>query len=234
MVGYALVVGPAPRSCGDRHDRDLLPGRDRRRLDRPANTLALAALGTLAVNPSYLFDVGCQLSFLAIGTLDLAGAAGMLRWSRWHLKRCEPVLSVRVTPLDRARAPARARRRAQPLRRAGGFVVDGLVASDRGLAGGLPLVAMRFHLISPIGILLNIPLIPLTTAALLLGGLGPGGLDDLGAAGSPSGVGRGLVVEADESHRSLGRRQPWGHRFVVGPAWAWVLVFYSWFSSSPS
>ena len=55
--------------AGDRHDRDLLPGLDLRRLNRPANTLALAALGTLAVNPSYLFDVGCQLSFLAIGAL---------------------------------------------------------------------------------------------------------------------------------------------------------------------
>ena len=39
------------------------------RMTRPANILALAALGTLAVNPSYLFDVGCQLSFLAIAAL---------------------------------------------------------------------------------------------------------------------------------------------------------------------
>ena len=39
------------------------------RSTRPANTLALAALGTLAFNPVYLFDVGCQLSFLAIAVL---------------------------------------------------------------------------------------------------------------------------------------------------------------------
>ena len=39
------------------------------RMNRPANTLALAALATLGVNPVFLFDVGCQLSFLAIGTL---------------------------------------------------------------------------------------------------------------------------------------------------------------------
>ena len=36
---------------------------------RPANTLALAGLATLAWNPFFLFDVGCQLSFLAIAAL---------------------------------------------------------------------------------------------------------------------------------------------------------------------
>ena len=36
---------------------------------RPANTLAMAGLATLAWNPFFLFDVGCQLSFLAIAAL---------------------------------------------------------------------------------------------------------------------------------------------------------------------
>ena len=36
---------------------------------RPANTLALAGLVTLSWNPFFLFDVGCQLSFLAIAAL---------------------------------------------------------------------------------------------------------------------------------------------------------------------
>ena len=39
------------------------------RSTRPANTLALAALATLAFNPVNLFDIGCQLSFLAIVVL---------------------------------------------------------------------------------------------------------------------------------------------------------------------
>ena len=53
--GWAGAVGRA----GDRHDGDLLPGFDRRAATAgPANTLSLAAIGTLAVNPSYLFDVG--------------------------------------------------------------------------------------------------------------------------------------------------------------------------------
>src|SRR5262249_2195829 len=38
------------------------------RCSRPANLLAMAALATLAWNPSNLFDVGCQLSFLGVAT----------------------------------------------------------------------------------------------------------------------------------------------------------------------
>ncbi len=70
MLAYALVVGPAPSvvratvmTCA------FCLAAITQRLERPANTFALAALATLAVNPAYLFDVGCQLSFLAIGTL---------------------------------------------------------------------------------------------------------------------------------------------------------------------
>ena len=56
--------------------------------------------------------------------------------------------------------------------RAGLVLIDGLVASAVVWLAALPLVAMRFHLVSPIGVLLNIPLIPFTTAAMMLGGLG--------------------------------------------------------------
>ena len=58
------------------------------------------------------------------------------------------------------------------MRLSGAYVIDGLVASAVVWLAALPLVAMRFHLVSPIGVVLNIPLIPFTTAAMLLGGLG--------------------------------------------------------------
>ena len=76
---------------------------------------------------------------------------------------------------------------------AGVGFVDGVVASAVVWLAALPLVAMRFHLVSPIGILLNIPLIPFTTAAMLLGGLGLVLSIDLGAAGGPACLGRGLA-----------------------------------------
>ena len=64
-AGRSCCLG---RSLG-RHDAGVLPGGDRQRPTRPANTLALAGLVTLAWNPFFLFDVGCQLSFLAIAAL---------------------------------------------------------------------------------------------------------------------------------------------------------------------
>ena len=70
MVAYAAVVGPAPsvvRATVMTATFCLASIVGRR--ERPANTLSLAAIGALAVNPTYLFDVGCQLSFLAIGSL---------------------------------------------------------------------------------------------------------------------------------------------------------------------
>ena len=51
-------------------------------------------------------------------------------------------------------------------RRIGRKLVVGLVASLVVWAVAAPLVALRFHLVSPIGILLNLPLIPIPTPTL--------------------------------------------------------------------
>ena len=85
-------------------------------------------------------------------------------------------------------------------------MVDGVVASTVVWLAALPLVALRFHLVSPIGILLNIPLIPLTSAALLLGGLGLAFAAVWGPLGASSGLGRRLVAEVDQGDRALGGR----------------------------
>ena len=69
-IGYAVLVGAAPsvvRSTVMTVTFCLAAILERS--TQPANTLALAALGTLAFNPVYLFDIGCQLSFLAIAVL---------------------------------------------------------------------------------------------------------------------------------------------------------------------
>ena len=65
-IAYALLVGLMPsvvRSAAMTVTVCLAGMLDRSA--RPANLLALAALVTLLVNPAYLFDTGCQLSFLA-------------------------------------------------------------------------------------------------------------------------------------------------------------------------
>ncbi len=76
-IGYAILVGLAPSVVRSAVMTltfcvAAMVGRP----TRPSNTLALAGVLTLAWNPFFLFDVGCQLSFLAIGALDLAGTRG--------------------------------------------------------------------------------------------------------------------------------------------------------------
>jgi competence protein ComEC len=112
------------------------------------------------------------------------------------------------------------------LHRAGDWVFKGLLASAVVWLAALPLVAIRFHLVSPIGIFLNLPLIPLTSLALLLGALGMG----LGVLWSPLGLlpigAADGLLRATETIVRWGVAQPWGHRFVAGPGERWVLVFY--------
>jgi len=226
MVGYALLVGLAPSVV-----RSTLMtvtfclAAIGHRLGRPANTLALAALGTLALNPVFLFDIGCQLSFLAIGSLIWLVPAGCALVRRVCEKLRQRLFGPR-SPLDDLERQLEPSWRTA-LRRAGAGVVDGVVASTVVWLAALPLVALRFHLISPIGILLNMPLIPLTSVALLLGGLGLG----LGVVWGPLDVplawAAGVLLKLTQAITLWGVAQPWGHRFVVGPAWGWVLVFYT-------
>jgi competence protein ComEC len=226
MLAYALVVGPAPSVVrATVMTSAFCLAAITERLDRPANTFALAALGTLAVNPAYLFDVGAQLSFLAIGTLIwmVPPACGLVR-RVYEDARCR--LVGPRTPLDELQ------RQLEPawrtvLRRTGAGVVDGMVASTLIWLAALPLVAMRFHLVSPIGIILNVPLIPLTSAALLLSGLGLA----LALVWPPLAVlpawGAAILLKLSRAIVLWGVAERWGHRFVVGPAWVWVVAFYA-------
>ena len=118
---------------------------------------------TMGLNPSDLFDAGCQLSFLAVMALT------------WGV----PALLPRTRALDpddhgtpAARLDALERRLEGPWKAAGRRVrrklVGLVVASIVVWAAAIPLVALRFHTVSPIGILLNLPLIPVTTRGAVL------------------------------------------------------------------
>jgi competence protein ComEC len=225
MVAYALLVGLAPSVA-----RSTLMtvtfclGALARRLARPANTLSLAAAGTLVINPSYLFDVGCQLSFLAIGALIWLVPPACASVRHYFEIVRERILGPR-SPLDELERILEPWWRSVP-RRFGGTVVDGIVTSAVVWFVALPLVAYRFHLVSPIGILLNIPLVPISSFALLLGGSALAFSAVWGPLGGPLALAAALLLELTKSIVMWGVSQRWGYRFVVGPTWEWVLVFY--------
>jgi beta-lactamase superfamily II metal-dependent hydrolase/pimeloyl-ACP methyl ester carboxylesterase len=174
---------------------------------------ALAVIVTLAGNPSHLFDIGCQLSFLAVAALF------------WAVPL---VQEARVRPLDPLDD---LERRLAPwwkkmLHRARTVLIDGVILSAVVWLVTLPLVAARFHMISPIGIFLNIPLVPLSSAALMFAGLTLG----LSAVWAPLGrptawICRWLLGWTEAIVR-WGASWSWGHTFTPGPGAAWVCVFY--------
>ncbi|HEY1376117.1 MAG TPA: ComEC/Rec2 family competence protein [Gemmataceae bacterium] len=155
LVAYAALTGgrpPATRAavmvavvCG---------GLVLRRTVLPANAFALAWLVVLVLQPTDVADAGNQLSFLCVA---------MLTWgtARWFVPR-EP------DPLEKlidASRPAWVR----GLRRAGRWLaVSYGITLVLGLAV-MPLVAYRYHLISPAGLLIGPPVVILTSIALVAG-----------------------------------------------------------------
>ena len=224
-IGYSVLVGLAPSVVRSAvMTLTFCFAAMASRPARPANTLALAGLVTLSWNPFFLFDVGCQLSFLAIAALIwlVPPAIHVVKELAGRIRAA--VVGPR-SPLDDVEAQS-APWWSKSLRRAGDWIFKGLLASAVVWLAALPLVALRFHLVSPIGIFLNLPLIPLTSLALLLGALGMG----LGVIWSPLGLlpigAADGLLRATETIVRWGVARPWGHRFVAGPGENWVLVFY--------
>lgn len=216
-VAYALLVGLMPsvvRSAAMTVTYCLAGWADRKA--RAANTLAVAAILTLGLNPAHLFDVGCQLSFLAVAAIVWVSGpvAGWVAPSRHP----DPLTAVerRFEPGWKGRG-----------RQAGAWVVKGLILSTVVWLAALPLVALRFHIVSPIGVVLNLPLIPITSLALLASGVSLG----LSAVWEPLGWPAARVCSVllgwTESIVRWGVSRRWGHAFVAGPSWGWVLIFYA-------
>lgn len=214
MVGYALLVGLAPsvvRSAA--MTLMICVGSMRDRTTRPANVLALAAIATMLLNPAHVFDVGCQLSFLAVAAIA------------WGTKPMASWLERPLSPLDRLE------RRYQPwwrtqLRRWQATLAEGVLISCVVWVVTLPLVSLRFHLLSPIGILLNIPLIPITSLALVAAGVTLLASALWAPLGAPAAWACAWLLGLTEHLVRWGSAQSWGHLFVPGPAWWWVAVFY--------
>jgi competence protein ComEC len=177
------------------------------------NTLALAGLILLMVNPTNLFQAGTQLSFLAVATLSCSQ-----RIAFW--------LNVPDDPLQQLIASSRPRP-IRMLRRAGVFVWQLWVASTVIWIVALPLVMYRFHLVSPIAIFLN-PVVWVPMSIAMFSGFG---VLVFGWILPPLASVSGWVCERSlasiESCVLWASQVPGGHAWTPSPPLWWVLSFYA-------
>ncbi len=191
-----------------------LAGRPWHREGSLVNGLALAALGVLVWNPSHLFDVGAQLSFLAVAALIWAPS-----WSR----RLREAASNSADPLSRLEKPFAARWLASVLRTL--ITVHVTIAAIWLFT--LPLTMARFNLVSPVGFIVNVVLAPLVVVilwcgyALLLVGLLVPALAGPFALAFDAGL--RLMLGLIERAAAI----PGGHLYLAGPADWWLAGFYA-------
>jgi len=226
-LGYAVLVGLSPSVARSMvMTLSFCAAALANRESRPANTLALAGVLTIVVNPAFVFDVGCQLSFLAVAALFW-----LLPPVRETSKRIAERLRERTIGPPDPLAQLDPWSRSIP-RRAAGFVgrfaAEGMLVSVVVWAAAAPLAAFRFHLFSQIGILLNIPLVPLMSLALMLGALQLA----MAAVGLPLAAGSvgaivGRLLELSETIVRWGAASPRGYQFTPGPSWETTLIFYA-------
>lgn len=213
---YTVLVGFMPsvvRSAAMTITYCLAGITDRPR--RAANTLAFAALITLGLNPTHLFDVGCQLSFLAVAVI--VWGSGPV-WTILKMARSSD-------PLDALE------RKFEPTwktfaRHSAAVMLHGIAVSFLVWLAALPLTSLRFHIVSPISILLNVPLIPITSLALLASGTSLVMAAVWGPLGMPAAWLNAVLLGWTERIVVWGASLRWGHWFVAEPSWVWVLAYY--------
>ncbi len=125
-------------------------------LQRPSdlvNSLAAAAFIILLWDPQQIFGASFQLSFLVV--LSIALLVPPLEAARDRLLRTDPLLPKDLLPRWR-------RWLETPLR----WVTTSLAVSLAAWLGSLPLTAYYFHLLSPVTLLANLCIVPLSSLAL--------------------------------------------------------------------
>lgn len=176
------------------------------------NTLALAALFLLIWNPTVLFQTGPQLSFLAVATIAAFGPLLMLPATE------DPVRQLIL------------RSRPWPWRIVRGFwerVGQLIMVTTLIWLAAVPLLVHRFHLVSPIALLLN-PVIWLPMSVALFAGFG---VLTFGGFLPPLAVGCGWICHSSlallEYAVSWAKQSPWGYFWMPPPATWWVMGFYA-------
>lgn len=155
LFAYALLTGMRPPALRSAVQVAAICGAIvLRRVAQPANTFALAWLVVVLVRPTDVADTGCLLSFLCVA---------ILIWfiAPWFERK-------EIDPLDRLIAASRPTWQRVLLQVGRWIGAAYLVTLVLGLAV-MPLTAARYHLISPVGILIGPPVVLLTSIALISG-----------------------------------------------------------------
>lgn len=212
---YSLLVGLAPsvvRSAAMTVTGCAAVGRDRP--TRPGNVLALAALVTLAINPAHLFDVGCRLSFLAVAAIVWIASPLIAR------RRRAPSTLDRLEELKKDR-------KYHMIKWIKNSFYDSITISSVVWCVTLPLTLLSFHVAAPIGVFLNIPLIPLTSVALLAAGSALALSTIWAPLAAPSAWLCGTTIGWTETIARWGGSRSWGCAFDPGPDPIYVWIFYA-------
>jgi competence protein ComEC len=176
------------------------------------NALAVAAIVIVAWRPAEAASTGAQLSFLS--TAVLVGAATLLA----RPPETDPIAVL----VERSRSRWEKTLRGGLRAAAGAFVV-GLAVS----LATAPLVAARFHVVSPVGLVANVLIAPLVPVAMACGLLCllAGAVSQTVAAVFAAGCDAALAIV--EAIVAVAADLPAGHAWVAGPAWWWVCGWYA-------
>jgi competence protein ComEC len=186
-------------------------GRYQGRRGAGLNTLAAAKIVILTAQPAALFQVGTQLSFLAVAVL------GFVTW--------EAPPASETDPLDRLIARHRPWS-VRLIRGIGRMLVRSFWVSSAVWWAALPLVWYRFQLVSPIAILLN-PLVVLPMALALYSGFA---VFIAGFLGDPAADLCGSICALNlrwiEWLLTAAREIPGNHLWLPPPDGKWVACAY--------
>jgi competence protein ComEC len=176
------------------------------------NSLALAGLIVLVVNPANLFNIGVQLSFLSVAALF---------WLASQFASGKP-----VDPLERLIAATRPWPQ-KLVNRLRNHTWEMFLAGAALWFIITPLTMARFHVLPPIALVINVALFPVSILAMLSGFgvlLFGGWLAPLGAA---FGWLCDLNLNALDSTVKWAATVPGGRFWVPGPGEIWLAVFYA-------
>jgi competence protein ComEC len=180
------------------------------------NSLAAAAIFVLAINPTDLFNVGAQLSFLCVAGLIWYAP----QWS--HLENLEDKNKKTLDQLIMHNLDWLSWLWIKLSRSVRGWTMAGIVLWFLTLA----LVMARFHIFSPVAMTLNAPLWPLITLSMLSGFI----VLFFGAICPPLGYVCGWLCDVSfhflEWCVNVAHRLPYSHCWLPGPADWWLWVFY--------